>query len=108
FLRKENLYLVSLIQKGGVAKQLLRVEPLNLSILESETYNSSGDLIFKVKFDKYERVNGLLFPMSTRIMLPLSSTTIRINYGELEINTGISQDSFNLDVPPGVKIVNLD
>lgn len=106
--REENLYLVKLMQKGEATKQFLWVDPLDLSVLKSDIYDSSENLILGVKFDNYKRVNGPLFPMSTSISLPLSSTKITINYSELEINTGVNQDNFNLDVPPGVEIVNLD
>jgi len=108
FLQEENIYLVELLEKGRAARQLLWVEPFDFSVLKSEIYDSSKNLVLRVKFDNYERVNGSLFPMSTAILLPLSSTSIKIDYSEVEINTGVNRDSFNLEVPPGVEIVNLD
>lgn len=105
---EENLYLVRFLQQGGKIRQLLWVEPVNFFIVKSEIYNSSGNLVLKVEFDKYKTINGILFPMSTSISLPSSLTTIGIDYSELEINTGINQHSFDLDVPPGVTTVYLD
>ncbi|MFH0926322.1 MAG: DUF4292 domain-containing protein [bacterium] len=107
-VQEENLYLVRFFQQGGITRQFIWIEPLNFSIMKSEIYDSSGNLILKVKFDNYKTINDLLFPMSTTISLPLSLTKIGIDYSELEINTGINRNSFDLDAPPGVTIVYLD
>ncbi|MBI4618869.1 MAG: DUF4292 domain-containing protein [Desulfobacterales bacterium] len=107
-VQEENLYLVRFSQQGGITRQFIWIEPLNFSIMKSEIYDSSENLILKVEFDNYKMVNSLLFPMSTSVSLPLRSTKIKIDYSELEINTGINRNSFDLDVPPGAKIVYLD
>ena len=112
---EKNLYLVRFYQQGGITRQFIWIEPLNFSIMKSEIYDSSGNLVLKVEFDNYKTINDLLFPMSTSISLPSSRGTvnhapakIEIDYSELEINTGINQHSFDLDAPPGVTIVYLD
>ena len=107
-VKEENLYLVRFLQQGGTAKQILWIEPFNFSIMKSETYDSSGNLILKVKFDNYKTINGISFPMSTTISLPSGLTEIEIDYSSLEINTGINRNSFDLDIPPGVKIIYMD
>ena len=108
FLGKENLYLVKLLGREGASKQLLWIEPFNFTVVKSEAYDLSGNLVFRVKFDEFTRLNGHLFPMSTNIQLPLSSTAINIDYSDLEVNAGVSESSFNLDIPPGAKVVNMD
>jgi outer membrane lipoprotein-sorting protein len=50
----------------------------------------------------------MLFPLSTRIVLPLTSTKIRIEYQELKLNTTINPSTFDLDTPPNAKIIDLD
>jgi|GEM_PF-1367318 len=112
---EENLYLVRFSQRGGITRQFIWIDPLNFSIIKSEIYDSSGNPLLKVKFGNYKTINDLLFPMSTTISLPSSRDTahsapteIGIDYSELEINTGINRNSFDLDVPPGVTIVYLD
>ncbi|MEW6615477.1 MAG: DUF4292 domain-containing protein [Thermodesulfobacteriota bacterium] len=114
-VQEENLYLVRAFQQGGITRQSIWVEPLNFSIIKSEIYDSSGNSLLKVKFDNYKTINGLLFPMSTTILLPSGRGTMRhaptkieIDYSDLEINTGINRNSFDLDAPPGVTIVYLD
>lgn len=107
-VQEENLYLVKFRQEQGETRQFLWVDPINFSIMKSEIYDSSENLVLKVEFDNYKTINGILFPMSTSVLLPLRSTKIKIDYSELEINTGINQNSFDLDVPPGAKIVYLD
>jgi hypothetical protein len=114
-VQEENLYLVRAFQQGGITKQSIWVEPLNLSIIKSEIYDSSGNPLLKVEFGKYKTINGLLFPMSTTILLPSGRGTVRhaptkieIDYSDLEINTGINRNSFDLDAPPGVTIVYMD
>ncbi len=108
FVREENLYILKLMKEGGGPTQFLWVEPSDLSIMKTEIYDYSENFVLGVIFDDYKRINGRVFPMSACILLPSSSTKIRINYSELEINTGVTEDVFDLDVPPGVKIVNLD
>ena len=108
FLGKENLYLVKQLGRGGAARQLLWIEPFNFTVVKSEAYDLSGNLVFRVKFDEFTKLNGHLFPMSTNIQLPLSSTAIKIDYSDLEVNTGVSESSFNLVIPPGAKVVNMD
>lgn len=107
-IQDENLYIVRFMQKGGTASQILWIEPFNFSILKSETYDSSGNPALTVKFDNYKIINGFMFPMSTSISLPSSLTNILINYSELEINTGVKSNSFDLDIPPGVEIIYMD
>ena len=91
----------------GAVKQLLWIEPFNFTVVKSEAYNLSGSLVVRVMFDEFSKLNGQLFPMSTDIQLPLSSTAIKIQYQDLEINTVINESRFNLDIPPGAKIVNM-
>ena len=108
FKGEEDLYLVKLVQEGETVRQILWVEPLDLSILKCEIYDYSEKPLLGIKFEGYKRVNGQLFPTSISISLPLSSAEIRVNYTDIEVNSGVGIDAFNLSVPPGVRIVNLD
>ena len=108
FIEEDNLYFLTISKKGGTTKQLLWVDPIRFTTKKSEIYNLSEDLIFKVDFDHYRRVDGLLFPLSTRIDLPLTSTRIRIEYQELKLNTTIQPDIFELNTPPNAEIIDLD
>jgi outer membrane lipoprotein-sorting protein len=108
FIEKDKIYFVTITKKGGTAKQFLWVDPLRFTTIKSEIYNISEDLIFKVNFDKYKKIDGMLFPLSTRIVLPLTSTKIRIEYQELKLNTTINPSTFDLDTPPNAKIIDLD
>ena len=105
---KKNLYLLRLEQEETKSTQLLWVDPLEFLVQRSEIYDSQRNLVFAVEFDNYKKVNTQLFPMSTIVFLPLTSTKIRIDYSELEVNATLRHDSFHLDVPPGVEVVDLD
>ncbi|MDY6854305.1 MAG: DUF4292 domain-containing protein [Thermodesulfobacteriota bacterium] len=108
FIEEDNLYFLTISKKGGTTKQLLWVDPIRFTTMKSEIYNRSEDLIFKVGFDHYRRIDGLLFPLSTRIDLPLTSTKIRIEYQELKLNTTIQPNIFELNTPPNAEIIDLD
>ena len=108
FVEEDNLYFLTISKKGGTTKQLLWVDPIRFTTKKSEIYNISEDLILKVDFDHYRRVDGLLFPLSTRIDLPLTSTRIRIEYQEIKLNTTIRPNTFELNTPPNAEIIDLD
>ena len=107
-MKERNQYLIKLEHKEVKARQMIWVDSSEFVVLRSEAYNSYGNLVFMIQFENYETVNSTLFPMSTDISLPLTSTKIRIDYSELEVNTSLSQDTFHLDTPPGTEVVDLD
>ena len=108
FMMEKNQYLIKLEQKETNSRQIIWVDSSDFVVLRSEAYNSMGNLVFLIQFDNYKTVNSTLFPLSTDISLPLTSTKIHIDYSELEVNTSLSHDTFHLHTPPGTEVVDLD
>ncbi len=73
-----------------------------------EVHNKSGVLLWRAFFSDYRMVEEIPFPFSLRLEAPVTDTWLEIDYDEVELNASLDDRLFELEIPEGVEIIELE
>lgn len=94
-----------------VAKPLrvIRFSRLDLLPVEQDIYNPAGDLETQALYGPYKDFNGVKFPLSIDISRPIDGYKIRLTVEKLlTFNQPLSDDQFQVIVPPSYRVEKLE
>jgi hypothetical protein len=72
------------------------------------TYDAQGNLVTDARYAQYADHNGVSFPNTIEIELPLEAYYLTLGIVKLEINRELKEEQFALDQPPGAEVVELN
>lgn len=82
------------------------IEPVNLSPVTAKRYDDSGRIVRTVTFSDYRKIGDYLFPFKIGTVIPSQGLSITIEYIKVELNEGIENSIFSLDLPDDAEAVN--
>ena len=88
-------------------KRLVHFSRVTLLPFQQDIYNDKGEVETSATYDKYQDFNGIQFPMLINIRRPLDEYTLKLQITKLTLNQPLADDQFELKIPPGVKVQQL-
>jgi len=106
--QKEGLMIIDLTPQQDVfQKQRLWIDIQKDSVVRGELRNGEGHLTWRIIFDRFQELQGILTPTLIRIETAEGPTMASIELEELEMNPALRKDSFRLAVPEDTEIWSL-
>lgn len=96
--------------KTGIEEETVRVihiSRVTLKPYEQDVYDSLGRFVTKVTYDKYQKVNGIDFPMSILVERPREEYSLKIDITNLVLNQSVDDESFVLKFPEGMVVTKM-
>ncbi|HEX5283554.1 MAG TPA: DUF4292 domain-containing protein [Bryocella sp.] len=88
-------------------ERLVRFSRVTLLPFEQDIYDEKGEVATVATYDKYQDFNGIQFPMLINIKRPLDEYSLKLQVTKLTLNQPLENDQFELKIPPGVKVQQL-
>jgi len=88
-------------------KRLVHFSRVTLLPFQQDIYNDKGEVETSATYDKYQDFNGIQFPMLIDIKRPLDEYALKLQVTKLTLNQPLENDQFELKIPPGVKVQQL-
>jgi hypothetical protein len=98
------------IAKVANPLRVIRFSRVSLLPVEQDIYNEGGDLETQVLYGPYKDFDGTQFPLSIDISRPLDGYRIRLSVEKLvvnPVNPPLTDETFELRIPPGTKVQKL-
>jgi len=71
-------------------------------------YDKAGNVATDARYEAYKDFDGVQFPSQIIVTRPQEEYAITLAVVKLKINENLTNDQFELPVPPGVQVVRLD
>jgi hypothetical protein len=84
--------------------QRIRVEPTTQDVVGFNILDPSGDVVFSVNWGDFLEVDGVRLPGEVRAEMPSKGNSLIVRYKDVEVNAPISEERFQLRIPPGTDI----
>ncbi len=88
-------------------ERLVHFSRITLLPFEQDIYDDKGEPETIATYDKYQDFNGIQFPMLINIKRPLDEYSLKLQVTKLALNQPLENDQFELKIPPGVKVQQL-
>jgi outer membrane lipoprotein-sorting protein len=88
-------------------ERLVHFSRVTLLPFEQDIYNDKGEAETIATYDKYQDFNGIQFPMLIDIKRPLDEYELKLQVTKLTLNQPLENDQFELKIPAGVKVEQL-
>ncbi|HWZ50401.1 MAG TPA: hypothetical protein VNW54_02945 [Granulicella sp.] len=97
-------------QAGNILEtaRVVRYSRSTLLPFQQDIYDDKGRIVTTVLYSNYQRFGDLDFPMSIDIRRPYDEYELKIDVTKLTANKTLDNDSFNLEIPPGMTTQHLD
>lgn len=84
--------------------RLIHFSRVTLLPFEQDIYNDKGQPETIATYDRYQDFNGVQFPMLINITRPMDEYSLKLEVTKLTMNQTLENDQFELKIPPGVKV----
>jgi len=105
---EEPDYLLAVLKKseGNTLhlERLVHFSRITLLPFQQDIYNDKGQVETLATYDKYQDYNGVQFPMVINITRPLEEYALKLQVTKVTLNQSLENDQFELKVPAGVKV----
>jgi len=105
---EEPDYELAVLKRGaGNTMELTRLihfSRITLLPFEQDIFDDKGEVVTSATYDKYQDFNGIEFPMLIDIKRPLDEYALKLQVTKLTLNQPLENDQFELKVPAGVKV----
>jgi outer membrane lipoprotein-sorting protein len=89
-------------------QRLVHFSRVTMLPFEQDIYDEKGRPATVATYDKYQDFNGIQFPMLISIKRPVDEYTLKLQVTKLTINQPLANDQFELKIPAGVKVQQMD
>ncbi|QNI31627.1 DUF4292 domain-containing protein [Alloacidobacterium dinghuense] len=108
----EPEYVLSVFRKNGDSNILVPVRVIHVSRVDllpngEDIYDKEGNIQTQAIYGPYESFGDFRFPTSITIKRPLEEYQIVITFQKVTVNQTLKDDQFQLDIPKGTQIQNL-
>jgi outer membrane lipoprotein-sorting protein len=108
---EEPVYEMNVLrQKSGHVLQVERVVHISRVTglpFQQDIYGENGEVVTRATYAGYQSFNGQQFPTSITIRRPLDEYSLKIDVTKLMLNEGLDADQFELKVPSGVVVTQM-
>jgi hypothetical protein len=88
-------------------ERLVHFSRVTLLPFEQDIYDDQGRPVTVATYDNYQDFNGVQFPMLINIKRPIDEYSLKLVVTKLTMNQPLENDQFELKIPPGVKVQQL-
>jgi hypothetical protein len=88
--------------------RVLHYSRVTLLPFQQDIYDEGGRIVTTVLYDKYQRFGDIDFPMSIDIRRPYDEYELKIDVTKLSANKPLDNDQFDLQIPTGMTIQNMN
>jgi outer membrane lipoprotein-sorting protein len=89
-------------------ERLVHFSRITLLPFEQDIYDAQGRAVTVATYDKYQDFNGIQFPMLIDIKRPMDEYALKLQVTKLAMNQPLENDQFELKIPPGVKVQQMN
>lgn len=89
-------------------ERLVHFSRITLLPFEQDIYDDKGQVQTIATYDKYQDFNGIQFPMLINIKRPVDEYALKLVVTKLTLNQPLENDQFELKIPPGVKVQEMN
>ena len=100
-----------LAQPQGQTAHTIRVVHIsrtNLLPYQQDIYGPDGTVVTRAFYSNYQKFSDIPFPMKIEIRRPADQYSLSITITKLTLNQPLENDQFELKIPAGVPIKNMD
>ena len=100
-----------LAQPQGQTAHTIRVVHIsrtNLLPYQQDIYGPDGTVVTRAFYSNYQKFSDIPFPMKIEIRRPADQYSLSITITKLTLNQTLENDQFELKIPAGVPIKNMD
>jgi outer membrane lipoprotein-sorting protein len=84
--------------------RLIHFSRVTLLPFQQDIYDDKGEVVTSATYDNYQEFNGIQFPTLINIKRPLDEYTLKLQVTKLTLNQPLENDQFELKIPEGVKV----
>jgi outer membrane lipoprotein-sorting protein len=110
-LEEPDYDLIIFRPKQAQQLELVRVIHIGRATLrpyEQDIYDHEGHVVTKVTYDKFQKFGDRVYPETILITRPLDEYSLKIEFNKITFNLPVDDDSFLLNIPPGVPIQKMN
>jgi outer membrane lipoprotein-sorting protein len=90
-----------------VRERLIHISRVDMLPFEQDLYDAAGQVVTQAMYEKYETFNGQKFPTVITIKRPLDEYSLKIEVTKLTLNEKFDTDQFELAIPAGVVVTQM-
>ncbi len=103
-----RLYELTFAASARWERETFWIHPKTLKVVEVSKTDALRGGVVRISFSQFRKIGSVSFPMEIQIEEAGANNRIRFNFRKIEINIPLSRELFELSVPPGVEIVEID
>jgi outer membrane lipoprotein-sorting protein len=88
-------------------QRVVRISRVTMLPFEQDTYNDQGEIVTQATYEDYRTYGGQPFPSVITIQKPLDELSLKVEVTKLTLNETFEADQFELTIPPGTKVQQL-
>ena len=88
--------------------RVVHVSRTNLLPYQQDIYGPDGTVVTRAFYSNYQKFGDIPFPMKIEIRRPADQYSLSITITKLTLNQTLENDQFELKIPAGVPIKNMD
>jgi len=93
--------------KGGNVmsrERTIHISRVSMLPFQQDVYDDSGRIVTQAMYDSYQLMGGQQFPMLITIRRPLDEYSLKIDFTKVTLNEKLEDDQFELKIPPGIAV----
>jgi outer membrane lipoprotein-sorting protein len=88
-------------------QRVVRINRVTMLPYQQDIYDDSGEIVTQATYEGYQMYGGQPFPSVITIQRPLDEYSLKIEVTKLTLNETFEADRFELTIPPGTKVQQL-
>jgi outer membrane lipoprotein-sorting protein len=88
--------------------RVIHISRANLLPYQQDIYDADGNVVTRAYYSNYQSFGDTPFPMKIQIKRPLDQYSLTITMTKLTLNQKLEDDQFDLKIPDGVPVKNMN
>ena len=88
-------------------QRVIHINRVTMMPFQQDIYDDSGEVVTQATYENYQTYGGMQFPAQITIRRPLDEYSLKIVVTKLTLNETFEADRFELTIPPGTKVQQL-
>jgi outer membrane lipoprotein-sorting protein len=88
-------------------QRVVRINRVTMLPYQQDIYDDKGEVVTQATYENYQMYGGQQFPAVITIQRPLDEYSLKIDVTKLTLNEAFEADQFELTIPPGTKVQQL-
>lgn len=107
-ISNKKVYLLEGSDDHYLGKWRMWIDSQNYVPLRVALFSLDGEVLYDVYYEDFQSVNDYRFPGELTILMPSEGKKLSLKYKTITLNQGIPVDVFQLKVPEGIDVIQMD